>query len=773
MSSAEQIVFEVETSRILEILSKEIYDSPNALLRENLQNAYDAVLMRCAFKGCDIKEMVIDISVEPNRLTITDSGIGMTEEVLRSNFWKAGSSGKRTDLATRAGVIGTFGIGAMANFGVCTRLIVETRYVDSDITLISTAERDKLSISKECIDLEIQKDERSAGTKLIAYIDTSYQLNESNAHSYLEPYVQFLPVRVLLNGKLISQKSFENVLTDQIKGYEHISSQEISHSIYSGMLSVSLNSSGNALIRFTNIKMDNTAIVGELFLIQNRAQIMGLRNFFGLAPVPISGHYQFGGFANLSILNPTAGREALSRESIQHVNNLIVMIEAEVSKNIAESSAADKNLAFMNYILANNQISLAKKVMIEVLPTNESVQLGQIQEHTQGKGIHYYTGRDQAIIQTFSSDQSYLLHASQNNPRRKIQIQYITQILGLPAVPDQATIIEEYAPTQLTIEEAALQIKIISILNDDYLVPKAEVSFAKISHGVTFLINYQDDILQIKLARDSSAVQSVLECYRTAYEVFEGFVKDFIRNYLYQRIAPHVPSSTKEGADALYKILRRNRELYRYEESEHGYLEPLLADYLSGDITLGEVLKTAKSKAQPQSQRVERAQVGQVEQEIPDIVESPPMPKDEASEGREYEPAPSIMRTEVISSMKILTTNGKYPQLNNYELFLGLSDRLFKREGEFFRWPHTTKIIWAAHRVTYIFTDASNSLTLYYDIELKDSLGEKAAHGGMLPTTTIFTKNRIFVPVPKDLEPSFRISDGYKEFFVRFDTIIS
>lgn len=39
-----KIAFEVETARVLEILSKEIYDSPLALLRENLQNAYDATL---------------------------------------------------------------------------------------------------------------------------------------------------------------------------------------------------------------------------------------------------------------------------------------------------------------------------------------------------------------------------------------------------------------------------------------------------------------------------------------------------------------------------------------------------------------------------------------------------------------------------------------------------------------------------------------------------------------------------------------------------------
>ena len=46
-----KIAFEVETARVLEILSKEIYDSPMALLRENVQNAYDATLMRLHGRG--------------------------------------------------------------------------------------------------------------------------------------------------------------------------------------------------------------------------------------------------------------------------------------------------------------------------------------------------------------------------------------------------------------------------------------------------------------------------------------------------------------------------------------------------------------------------------------------------------------------------------------------------------------------------------------------------------------------------------------------------
>jgi hypothetical protein len=45
-------------------------------------------------------------------------------------------------------------------------------------------------------------------------------------------------------------------------------------------------------------------------LPQNGGQLMGLRNNFGLAPVPVSSSYQFGDYATFSVLHPTARRKA-------------------------------------------------------------------------------------------------------------------------------------------------------------------------------------------------------------------------------------------------------------------------------------------------------------------------------------------------------------------------------------------------------------------------------------------------------------------------------
>ncbi len=214
--------------------------------------------------------------------------------------------------------------------------------------------------------------------------------------------------------------------------------------------------------------------------------------------------------------------------------------------------------------------------------------------------------------------------------------------------------------------------------------------------------------------------------------------------------------------------MRENKELFRYDERDSGDIEALLADLLSGKRNLGDVLQTSTSRTSTLRQHVSSDQVGTLEDEMPDVIH-----KTGSLENRnKYEAAPPIMRPEISSQMKILTVGAKHEILNDCQLFLGLSDRLFRTESEFFKWPHTTKLLWGVHRVIYIFTEASGELSLYYDIELKEPLDIRATGGRMFPTTTIFTKNRIYVPIPDELEPIFQITEGVKEFFVRFDTIL-
>lgn len=770
MNASKRIIFDVETSRILQILSSEIYDSPKAILRENVQNAYDAILMRCTAQKLKVEDRRIQITVRDGVLKIEDDGIGMTEDVLRQNFWKAGSSGKHSELAQRSGVIGTFGIGALANFGVCTSLRVESRHVESNVTLVSGARRDDLKIAQECVTFDRIEDDRGPGTTVIAELDSSFSIDEKSTCDYLRQYVRFVPVPVFVNEMMISQETFDSALAGADATFQVLATRGVSIGNYAGTLETAVNAHSRVRSKLTNVTLSGTPLKGALYLVQQGGQTLGFRNLFGLAPIPVSSQYGFGGFVNLDILHPTAGREALNRESIQHVTNLLNLIESEISQDLAVTEHANQNQHFQSYILNQGKIALASNVRITVLPEKPDVTLGHVIDYEPGKSKHFYAHRDPTILRRFASEQANLFHVSQVNPRRQLQLRYLREIAKVPEVPERP-IVDRIPAYELSAEETFFLIRVRAVLLDQYLMPDVEVDFATISHGVAFQVDGKGDALRVAIARNMPAVTVVLEFYRTAREMFYPFVQDFVREQLYPQIRDHVPSSTKLGRDALYRRIQQNKELFRLDYGDFGAAESLLADYLAGNVKFSEVIRAAGGggggRAPMQRQEVSRDQVGNFEEEFPGIIDPGPA----VPVANEFEAAPPIMRLGITSNMKVLTVGDAYSKLNNFQMFLALSDRLNKREGEFLHFPHTTKVIWGSHRVIYIFTDSTGDLSLYYDIELREPLGSQETGGSMFRTTTIVAADRIYVPVPKELETAFRITDHAKEFFVRFDTV--
>ena len=409
---------------------------------------------------------------------------------------------------------------------------------------------------------------------------------------------------------------------------------------------------------------------------------------------------------------------------------------------------------------------MASRISIEVKPEEEQVELRKIPEHCRGHTTHYYTGSDPSLIKTFSSEGACLLLLSQSNPRRQIHNHFIRNVLKIEEIPDRPQRTKVFDKAELTMGELALTIRIAVTMDEFYLIGNVEVFFAEISHGVSYQVEKQGDVIYVYLNREANSIKPIKACYKTAYEVFDGFVNDFVRVHLYPIFAEYVPSSTRDGAEALSKILEKNRELYRYELADFGSAEKLLSDFASGIIGFPEVLKRSKTIVKKQSQVVTRTQVGTIESEIPNLAVT------QATDKVTFDPMPSILRLDTELQSKILTTDDRYPSLNDFKMFLSLSERLFRTEYNFFLAPHTTKIIWGANRVIYFFTHASSLLTLYYNIELKEHIVGEFTGGAAFPTTTIITRNKIFIPIPEELMASFEITEGdRKEFFVQYDSI--
>jgi molecular chaperone HtpG len=57
----------------------------------------------------------------------------------------------------------------------------------------------------------------------------------------------------------------------------------------------------------------------------------------------------------------------------------------------------------------------------------------------------------------------------------------------------------------------------------------------------------------------------VCSLYDNDYSSFGSMTKDFIRNIVFPRISDLVPSSTRQGAEAFLKSIKRTRDVFEYE----------------------------------------------------------------------------------------------------------------------------------------------------------------------------------------------------------------
>ena len=768
---------QIDIKKVINLLAKDIYDSPYALLRENLQNAYDAVLMRKQMDG-SYNDYRIEMRIQDRQVIIVDNGIGMTAETVENNFWKAGASGKNTVEAQMAGVVGTFGIGAMANFGVCDKLEVRTRYYNSTKTIVTSTELEKISLTEECIDTQIIDDATlPIGTTVTATLREGESITYDGALAYLRPFVQYLPMPVTLNGQLISQTRYQDTIllneANIVAGEKIVTDGWLTYKL--AMKALNYNN-GLVSLYITDIIRNGERLPGEIVLRQEMGSIYGLRNGFGLASVPISSNFRWGGVVNMTKLVPTAGRDSLTRDSVNLVSEIIGSVENNIVEMMANYDICDANQAFLTYVYVHPDMTLqlAGRVRIQRKPLEDRIQLMTVLPQMANRNVMYYAGHDEKIINTFANENTFLLTLGNDSVRRNIQLRYLNQ-KGIPSVPDKVTILHKYSFDELELSESSIVFRIQYVLEHEYFINSVKVVYADISHEQPALVEEANGSLIIYLARNAKSILQLKAVYDSDYAVYDGFIKDYVRQHLYPKLTNYVPSSTREGAEALKRIMHQKQDLYTIEREEIGYAEEVIKDYMSGKATLQDVHRASASAVNSQRQHVEVGDVGSVESVIPSVSVEPVSENIIQTQDAPVDiiAMPPVNNMDIYTDYKLLKTNEAYPALNNHKMFLGLSDKLFERYSDFFLEPHTTKVIWSTHKIVYVFTHASNQVSMYYDIDLKTVLPGEMTGGHPIVTTTIITKNRIFVPVIPEMYQYFDLAqnEGKLEFYVRFDPL--
>ncbi|MDX6280571.1 MAG: molecular chaperone HtpG [Kribbellaceae bacterium] len=132
--------FQVDLHGVVDLLSNHLYSSPRVYLRELLQNAVDAITARRAVEA-DAPGR-IDVQVDDRRISVSDSGIGLSPGQVTELLATIGRSSKRDEIGfARTEFLGQFGIGLLSAFMVAEEIEVVTRPTDGLTTLwIGTAD---------------------------------------------------------------------------------------------------------------------------------------------------------------------------------------------------------------------------------------------------------------------------------------------------------------------------------------------------------------------------------------------------------------------------------------------------------------------------------------------------------------------------------------------------------------------------------------------------------------------------------------------------------
>jgi len=202
----------VQTENIFPIIKKFLYSEHDIFIRELVSNAVDAnqklkTLSSIGEAKGELGELRIDIKIDKQKktLTISDTGIGMTEEEIDKYLNQVAFSGAEEFLEkykgqNEANIIGHFGLGFYSSFMVSDKVDVISKSFKEG----SKAVRWECDGSPEFSLEEVEKESR--GTDIVLHLNAESEefLEPSRISTVLEKFCRFLPIPIFFEDKQIN-----------------------------------------------------------------------------------------------------------------------------------------------------------------------------------------------------------------------------------------------------------------------------------------------------------------------------------------------------------------------------------------------------------------------------------------------------------------------------------------------------------------------------------------------------------------------------------------
>ncbi len=716
----------IDFESILRLLSKQIYETPLAFIRENVQNAVDAVRIQALRDNADPggDQYRIDVMVEETAIKVRDNGTGMSVKDLETFFWSIGASGKRTAEAISAGCVGMFGIGGFANFGACHTLEVISQTDGSaqgTLTRLSQEDIEAAPGTLPSVTVEASNLSGPRGTLVVGHLRNAPNIEE--LRNYLMDFVRFVAIAVYFNGEKLSQNPFSTLedrsnltqIGDATQQWEEGNLvvtgrlyEDRGHTLVAAIDSLTL--SGEAINLMGHIRFEN----GPFDVFKRGFKLCATT---AATSIGVSGRLDCDKFV------PTAGRDTLDASTASLLNRIVLALEkVAVNEILAKPERIGQYTRLFRYINQHGLVSKLGNVRVRLADGSEST-LGDIRRRAEQGGVSVFYGvtQKQALSQIMQARGHIVVLLSADRHRQQAERQFLETFCRAKPFDWMIDCRETY--TELSRFEKVFLSELELNISKAYEVRSFRLVPGKLTEDIPVFVkeyagNQPPDIF-VDVRHDEITKLEALGYTQVLYSL----IATFCREYLGSSLKKWSPRFFGDGALNLELLAKRRSELW-----------VLLTD------DIGVVRKSVQRQVFRRSDlQVVNVAGGQVETE-PQLGKS----------------RPRLLR--IIDEQSTTDLAGYY---------IRLPDSAFHAYGDLLPECESRGVVWAGNQIRYVASDTV-SAAFQYEIRLDEVVSAdvdgvvrgEGAEALERPLQQMY--NGLYFPIPAVLE-RFLVPRGGEE----------
>ena len=554
----------IEFDSVLAAISKQIYETPLAFIRENVQNAVDALRMQASRESVASSDpsLAVYITAEGNVCVITDNGIGMSLEDLQRLFWTIGASGKRTEEARAAGCVGMFGIGGFANFGVCDELRVISQAVAEPVGHWTQLSRSDIEGAQGMIPrVSHGEDSAAAPRGTIVRGVLKEQVDAAAMSAFVQDFVQYAEEHVFFNGEPISRRPFQ-LPSESERDLSPITTSDArwthGNAELSGQLFETPGHLLQAEVRELTVGGESVRVRGWLRF--ENGPIAVLKRGFKICSTTIGTDIGVSGVIDCDRLSPTAGRDSLDPESSALLASIVTSMEHAAILAVLESpDRISQHARIFRYVRRHGLIDRLDNVTVELADGSES-RLVEVKRKAAGAiRVFFATNKNRALSQLLQTRGHVVVQLPGDHEKSAAVRQYLTTYCGGEPFDGRIECEEQY--DSLTVFERVFLSEVEQTIIGSYDVMDLSLVAGRLTEDVpVFAAESTSKKLTVYVDVRHSEVQKLDQLGIGG--IFYSLVAAFVREYLGTVLRGRSPKFFGSGAVNLDFLAKRKSELW-------------------------------------------------------------------------------------------------------------------------------------------------------------------------------------------------------------------